>query len=106
MRDAAQHWFVYVSGRVRLYLHTRALVTAFDAVLKRSLEDDLSSHLPTRVLPVSTMPAGDFDFLIDREYKLCADLLAPGRRAQDEASGRIRTMLAMSQGQRMKPWKS
>jgi hypothetical protein len=94
MRDAAQHWIVYVSEDI-LYLHTRALVTAFDSVLKRSLGDDLWSHLPTRVLPVSTSPAGDFDFLIDREYKLVADLLAPGRRAQDEASGRIRTMLAM-----------
>ncbi|MBY6266609.1 hypothetical protein EI613_32720 (plasmid) [Azospirillum sp. 412522] len=94
MRDAAQHWFVYVAEDI-LYLHTRALVTAFDTILKRSLDDDLSSHLPTRVLPVSTMPAGDFDYLIDREYRLVADLLAPGRRAQDEARGRIRAMLAM-----------
>lgn len=86
MRDAAQHWFVYVSEDI-LYLHTRALVTAFGSVLKRSLDDDLSSHLPTRVLPVSTMPAGDFDFLIDREHKLVAELPAPGRRAQDEARG-------------------
>ena len=61
----------------------------------REIEGDLSSHLPTRVLPVSTMPASDFDYLIDREYRLVADLLAPGRRAQDEARGRIRAMLAM-----------
>jgi hypothetical protein len=94
MRDAAQHWFVEVAEDI-LYLHARAFVTAFDTVLKRSLDSDLASYLPTRVLPVSTMPAGDFDFLIDREYKLVADLLAPGRRAQDEARARIRTMLAM-----------
>ncbi|CAO3358030.1 hypothetical protein [Azospirillum melinis] len=41
------------------------------------------------------MPASDFDYMIDREYRLVADLLAPGRRAQDEARGRIRAMLAM-----------
>lgn len=94
MRNAAQHWIVFVSEDI-LYLHTRALVTAFDSVLQRNLGDSLSEHLPTRVLPVSTMPAGDFDFLIDREYKLVAELLAPGRRVQDEAKGRIRSMLAM-----------
>lgn len=61
----------------------------------RGTESDLSFHLQIRVLPVSTMPASDFDYLIDREYRLVADLLAPGRRAQDEARGRIRAMLAM-----------
>lgn len=94
LRDAAQHWFVYVSEDF-LYLHTRALVTAFDSVLKRSLALDLHSHIPSRVLPVSTRPPGDFDFLVDREFKLIADLLRPGKRHRDEARGRIRSLLAM-----------
>lgn len=49
-RDAAQHWFVYVTEDL-LYLQTRALITAFDAYLKRMLETDLQSHIPPRVLP-------------------------------------------------------
>ena len=94
LRDAAQHWFIYVSEDL-LYMHTRAMVTAFDAYLKRALDMDLHSHIPPRVLPVSTKPPGDFDFLVDREYKLIAELLAPGRRQRDEARARIRSMLAM-----------
>lgn len=94
LRDAAQHWFIYVSEDL-LYMHTRAMVTAFDAYLKRSLDMDLHTHIPPRVLPVSTKPPGDFDFLVDREYKLIADLLSPGKRQRDEARARIRSLLAM-----------
>lgn len=94
LRDAAQHWFVFVSEDI-LYLQTRALITSFDDYLKRLLDDALSNHIPTRVLPISTMPPGDFEFLVDKEFTLVGELLKPGRRARDEARARIRTMLAM-----------
>lgn len=94
LRDAAQHWFIYVSEDL-LYMHTRATVTAFDGYLKRMLGLDLHSFIPPRVLPVSTKPPGDFDFLVDREYKLIAELLSPGKRQRDEARARIRSLLAM-----------
>lgn len=94
LRDAAQHWFVVVAEDL-LYINTRALITAFDAYLLRALEVTLNDHIPARVLPVSTMPPGDFEFLMDREYNLVKELLEPGRRQRDEARGRIRSMLAM-----------
>jgi hypothetical protein len=94
LRDAAQHWFVFVSEDL-LYLQTRALITAFDAYLKRLLDDALVNHIPPRVLPISTMPPGDFEFLVDKEFVLVEELLKPGRRARDEARARIRTLLAM-----------
>lgn len=94
LRDAAQHWFIVVAEDL-LYLNTRALITAFDAYLQRALEDALIDHIPARVLPVSTMPPGDFEFLVDREYRLVRELLEPGRRQRDEARARIRSMLAM-----------
>ena len=94
LRDAAQHWFVFVSEDL-LYLQTRALITSFDAYLKRALDDVLANHIPPRVLPISTLPPGDFEFLIDKEFTLAVELLKPGRRARDEARARIRTMLAM-----------
>ncbi len=94
LRNAEQHWFVKLEEDV-LYLHTRALITAFDAYLQRSLELDLASRIPARVLPVSTMPPGDFDFLVDREYTLITELLRPGNRKRDEARARIRALLAM-----------
>lgn len=94
LRDAAQHWILFVAEDI-LYLHARSLVTSFDELLKRNFEDDLVSHLPVRVLPVSTAPIRDLDLLVDREYEQIRQLLTPGRRARDEARGRIRTMLAM-----------
>lgn len=94
LRDAEQHWFAKLEEDT-LYLHTRALITAFDAYMQRVLHLDISSRIPPRVLPVSTMPPGDFDFLVDREYKLIAELLKPGNRKRDEARARIRSLLAM-----------
>lgn len=94
LRDAAQHWFVFVAEDL-LYMHTRAVITAFDAYLKRALDSDLASHIPTRVLPVSTKPPGDFEFLIDKEFDLVRELLKPKKRKRDEARARIRSLLAL-----------
>ncbi|MFW8642086.1 hypothetical protein ACOJBO_01645 [Rhizobium beringeri] len=43
-RDAAQHWFVYVSEDL-LYMQIRALITAFDAYLQRKLDVTLHEHI-------------------------------------------------------------
>jgi hypothetical protein len=93
-RDAAQHWFVYVSEDL-LYMQLRALITAFDAYLKRKLGVVLQECIPPRVMPISTTPPGDFEFLVDKEFRYVNELLQPGRRARDEARARIRAMLAM-----------
>lgn len=94
LRDAAQHWYVFVSEDI-LFMHARAIVTAFDAYMKRTLGTELANDLPARVLPISTKPPADFEFLVDREYKLIGDLLQPGRRQRDEARARIRALLPM-----------
>jgi hypothetical protein len=62
LRDAAQHWIVFVDEGL-LFLYARALVTVIDDVLNRNFRDDLASHLPVRILPVSTNPLGDIDLL-------------------------------------------
>ncbi|MDJ1161405.1 hypothetical protein QHI69_05735 [Burkholderia gladioli pv. gladioli] len=94
MRDAAQHWMLVVPEDV-LYLNSRTLITAIDELLQEHFEDTLANHLPLRVLPISTKPLQDFELLIDREYTQITELLAPGKRARDEARGRIRALLAM-----------
>ena len=94
LRDAEQHWLIVVPEDV-LYLHARGLITTFDDLLKRILNDSLAEHLPGRVLPVSTQPPTGFDMLVDREFTQVKELLRPGKRQRDEARGRIRTLLAM-----------
>jgi hypothetical protein len=93
-RDAEQHWLITVPEDV-LYLHARGVITTFHDLLKRTLDDALSDHLPGRILPVSTKPPISFDLLVDREFNQVRELLQPGRRQRDEARGRIRTLLAM-----------
>ena len=94
LRNAEQHWMIVVPEDV-LYLHARGLVTIFDDLLRRVLDDSLAIHLPARVLPISTQAPMGFDLLVDREYSQIRKLLQPGKRQRDEARGRIRTLLAM-----------
>ena len=61
----------------------------------RHRRDLLSGGEVGRILPVSTIAPQGFDLLIDRQYQQIQQLLAPGRRARDEARGRIRALLAM-----------
>ena len=63
--------------------------------LRRKLDVELQEHIPSRVLPISTTPPGDFEFLVDKEFNYVRDLLQPGRRARGVARARIRSMLAM-----------
>ena len=58
----------------------RAGFTLFDDLLQRVFQERLSSHLPHRVLPISSEPPRDIQLLIDEEYSQIAQLLAPGRR--------------------------
>jgi hypothetical protein len=84
-RDAEQHWLITVPEDV-LYLHARGVITTFHDLLKRTLDDALSDHLPGRILPVSTKPPISFDLLVDREFNQVRELLQPGRRQRDEAA--------------------
>ena len=94
LRNSEQHWILVVQEDI-LYVHVRALVTVIDDLLARQFEERLAGHLPVRVLPVSTTPITDIALLIDREFTQIRDLLKPGRRAREDARGRIRTLLAM-----------
>lgn len=94
MRDQAQHWMIVVPEDT-LYINARALITVLDEVLAEHFEDTLADNLPVRVLPLSTQALPDFLMLVNREYEQIRELLAPGRRARDEARGRITALLAM-----------
>lgn len=94
MRDQAQHWMIVVPEDA-LYINARALITVLDEILTEHFQDTLADNLPVRVLPLSTQAFPDFLMLVNREYEQIRELLAPGRRARDEARGRITALLAM-----------
>jgi hypothetical protein len=91
LRDAAQHHFLEITEG-QLYIQAQAGVTLFRDLLKSVFEQDLSEHLPCRVLPLSTVPPTDLETLFDSEIDEIRKLLGPGRRRRIEADARLRPL--------------
>lgn len=91
LRDAAQHHLLDISEG-QLYVHVQSGVTLFRDLLRKVFSQELSSHLPGRVLPVSTSPPTDLATLFDTEVSEIRKLLGPGRRRRVEALARLRPL--------------
>lgn len=91
LRDAAQHHLLDISEG-QLYVHMQSGVTLFRDLLRSVFKQELSNHLPSRVLPVSTSPPTDLAALFDSEVAEIRKLLRPGRRRQVEALARLRPL--------------
>lgn len=94
LRDDEQHWLAELNEGL-LYLHARGAITLFDEILERAFGERLASHLPERVLPISTKPLVDMEILVDEQYEQIRGLLKPGRRRRAEARGMLRGLLAL-----------
>jgi hypothetical protein len=105
LRDAAQHHLLDISEG-QLYVHVQSGVTLFRDLLKSVFDQQLATHLPTRVLPVSTSPPTDLAALFDSEVAEIKKLLKPGRRRQIEALARLRPLAILDatiQGEKGQP---
>ncbi len=91
LRDAAQHHLLDISEG-QLYVHVQSGVTLFRDILRNVFGQELSAHLPGRVLPVSTLPPTDLATLFDTEVSEIRKLLRPGRRRRVEALARLRPL--------------
>jgi len=91
LRDAAQHHLLDISEG-QLYVHIQSGVTLFRDILWSVFRQELSQHLPTRVLPVSTSPPTELASLFDRETQEIKKLLQPGRRRRTDALARLRPL--------------
>ena len=91
LRDAAQHHLLIIAEG-QLYLHVQSGVTLFKDLLKSVFDQQLTAHLPERVLPVSTSPPTDLATLFDSEVAEIKKLLRPGKRRQIEALARLRPL--------------
>lgn len=94
LRDAVQHYLLEISEE-QLYLHIQSGLTLFKDLLKSVFDQDLTSLLPARVLPVSTLPLLDLSSLFDSEIKIIKSLLRPGRRKRIEAEARLRPLVIL-----------
>lgn len=94
LRDDEQHWLAELNEGL-LYLHARGAITLTDEILERSFSERLASHLPERVLPISTKPLTDVDVLVDEQWAQIKQLLRPGKRRRAEARAMLRGLLAL-----------
>ena len=91
LRDAAQHHFIEITEG-QLYVHAQAGVTLFRDLLRSVFDQDLTKHIPCRVLPLATTPPTDLETLFDAEIEEIRKLLGPGRRRQIDAHARLRPL--------------
>ena len=91
LRDAAQHHLLDISEG-QLYIHMQSGVTLFRDLLRTVFGQELKSHLPERVLPVSTLTPTNLATLFDSEITEIKKLLRPGRRRRVEALARLRPL--------------
>jgi hypothetical protein len=91
LRDAAQHHLLDMP-EAQLYVHAQSGVTLFRDLLRSVFGQELSHHLPERVLPVSTIAPTDIITLFDHEMKEVLKLLSPGKRRRMEAITRLRSL--------------
>jgi hypothetical protein len=91
LRDAAQHYLLELPEH-SLYMHAQLGVTLFRDVLSDVFSDNLSLHLPDRVLPVSTNPPKDLLLVVQDEVALIKDLMRPSKRRRVEARARLRAL--------------
>ena len=91
LRDAAQHYLLDISEG-QLYVNVQSGVTLFRDLLKGVFNQELLTHLPSRVLPVSTVPPTNLATLFDSEVAEIKKLLRPGRRRRIEALAKLRPL--------------
>lgn len=108
LRDSAQHYLVDVP-EAQLYVHAQSGVTLFNDILRNVFGEALRTHLPERILPISTSPPKDMDTLLADEIETVRELLGPGRRRRIDARNRIRALAiveATTRGERLQPSQS
>jgi len=105
LRDAAQHHLLDISEG-QLYVHVQSGVTLFRDLLKKVFNENLVTHLPMRVLPVSTSPPTTLATLFESEVEEIKKLLRPGKRRQIEVMARLRPLAILDstiQGEKGQP---
>ncbi len=92
LRDAAQHHLVDISEQ-QLYFQSQAGVTLFRDLLRSIFEIDLYTKLPSRVLPISSMPLTSLSALFSEQVEEIERLLRPGSRRRIEALSKLRALV-------------
>lgn len=105
LRDAAQHHILDISEQ-HLYIQSQAGLSLFRDVFKGVFTEELRTHLPDRVLPMSTTPPTDLATLFDNEIREIRKLLGPRSRRRTEAEAKLRSLAIVEKsmnGEKVQP---
>lgn len=91
LRDAAQHDLVELSEQ-ELYMYSQAGVTLYRDLLRSVFNEELSSYLPARVLPISVNPPTGLHSMIELEFQQIKQLLRPDSRRIVEAKTKLKSL--------------
>lgn len=105
LRDAAQHHLIEVSEQ-QLYMHAQSGLTLFRDIMASVFGKQLSTVMPSRVLPVSTEAPIELSILFENEVEEIRQLLQPRKRRKTEAYARIRPLAILDasvRGEKLQP---
>lgn len=105
LRDAAQHHLITIQES-QLYIHAQSAVTLFRDLLRAVFKQELTDHLPRRVLPISTQAPVDLSALFDSETAEIRKLLNRRKKPRVEIDARLRPLAiveATIQGRKTQP---
>ena len=91
LRDAAQHDIVVLSEQ-ELYMYSQAGITLYKGLISKVFNEDLKTHLPERILPISTQPPTDLHAMVEADFKQIKSLLKPRSRKQIDAKARLKSL--------------
>lgn len=91
IRDAQQHYIIDVSEN-QLYLYVQSGFTLFRDILRDVFQKDLYENIPTRVLPISTIPPLSLDILYNQEMDEIKKLLRYGSRRKGLAIAKLKSL--------------
>ena len=91
LRNAAQHYLLDLSEQ-HLYIHVQSGFTLFRDIYRATFGTDLNTHLPDRVLPISTIPPTDISAVFEDDMTEIQRLLKPGKRQRVEAMAKLRAL--------------
>lgn len=105
LRDAAQHHILSISEQ-HLYIQAQAGLSLFRDVFKAVFGEELNSHLPARVLPLSTTPPTDLSAVFENEIREISKLLGPKVHRRTEAEAKLRSLAIVEKslnGEKVQP---
>lgn len=105
LRDAAQHYLLDISEE-HLYMQAMTGVTLYRDILRDVFSEELTTVLPKRALPLSTVVPTDVHTLFETETREIIKLLRPGLRRHSEVVARMRSITILDrniQGEKSQP---